>query len=181
MLPAGIACGIGMFLFGYTLSIGASAYLCAFLQGVMMVGVLIGIFSSLTYGLDAFRSQSNEIFVMNMLFKVRPLLPIVALPMLIRLELHVLWSLQLRQRLGGRQGSAGDHVRLRRHVYLPLPPCSASVRLRQTFEGLVESERLVCQTQHDDQWACRRDGIRLRAGGRVIQGSVPGEPHLLAT
>ncbi|KPI38427.1 putative MFS-type transporter [Cyphellophora attinorum] len=69
MLPSGIACGLGMFLFGYTLSIGASAYLCAFLQGVMMVGVLIGIFSSLTYGLDAFRSQSNEIFVMNMLFK----------------------------------------------------------------------------------------------------------------
>jgi MFS family permease len=70
MLPAGIACGIGMFLFGYTLEIGAAAEVCAFLQGVMMVGVLIGIFSTLSYGLDSFRSQSNEIFVMNMLFKV---------------------------------------------------------------------------------------------------------------
>lgn len=70
MLPAGIACGIGMFLFGYTLSIGADAILCAFLQGVMMVGVLIGIFSTLSYGLDSFRNQSSEIFVMNMLFKV---------------------------------------------------------------------------------------------------------------
>lgn len=69
MLPAGIACGIGMFLFGYTLSIGAAAEVCAFLQGVMMVGVLIGIFSTLSYGLDSFRAQSNEIFVMNMLFK----------------------------------------------------------------------------------------------------------------
>jgi len=70
MAPAGVACGIGMFLFGYTLAIGANAILCAFLQGVMMVGVLIGIFSTLSYGLDAFRSQSNEIFIMNMFFKV---------------------------------------------------------------------------------------------------------------
>jgi hypothetical protein len=59
-----------MFLFGYTLEIGAAAELCAFLQGLMMVGVLIGIFSTLSYGLDSFRSQSSEIFVMNMLFKV---------------------------------------------------------------------------------------------------------------
>lgn len=34
-----------------------------------MVGVLIGIWSTLSYGLDSFRSQANEIFVMNMLFK----------------------------------------------------------------------------------------------------------------
>jgi hypothetical protein len=71
MSVAGVACGIGMFLFGYTLAIGANAVVCAFLQGVMMVGVLIGIFSALSYGLDAFRSQSNEMFIMNMLFKVR--------------------------------------------------------------------------------------------------------------
>lgn len=70
MIPACIACGLGMFLFGYTMAIGAAAELCSFLQGVMMVGVLIGIFSTLSYGLDSFRSQSNEIFVMNMLFKV---------------------------------------------------------------------------------------------------------------
>lgn len=66
-----VMCGIGMFLFGYTMAIGAPAELCAFLQGVMMFGVLIGIFSTLSYALDAFRSQSNEMFVMNMLFKVR--------------------------------------------------------------------------------------------------------------
>lgn len=34
-----------------------------------MVGVLIGIFATLSYALDAFRSQSNDIFIMNMLFK----------------------------------------------------------------------------------------------------------------
>ena len=59
-----------MFLFGHVMAIGAAAEVCAFLQGVMMVGVLIGIFATLAYGLDAFRSQSNEIFVMNMFFKV---------------------------------------------------------------------------------------------------------------
>jgi hypothetical protein len=70
MAPAAVGCGLGMFLFGYTLDIGANAVLCAFLQGVMMVGVLIGINSTMSYGLDAFRSQSNEMFVMNMFFKV---------------------------------------------------------------------------------------------------------------
>ena len=70
MIPACIACGFGMFFFGYTLEVGSPAELCAFLQGVMMVGVLIGIFSTLSYGLDSFRSESNEIFVMNMVFKV---------------------------------------------------------------------------------------------------------------
>ena len=34
-----------------------------------MFGVLIGIFSTLSYGLDSFRNEANEIFVMNMLFK----------------------------------------------------------------------------------------------------------------
>ncbi|KIW13192.1 hypothetical protein PV08_08379 [Exophiala spinifera] len=69
MIPTGIACGVGMFLFGYTMEVGSPAELCAFFQGVMMFGVLIGIFSTLSYGLDSFRSQSNEIFIMNMLFK----------------------------------------------------------------------------------------------------------------
>lgn len=70
MSVACVFCGLGMFLFGYEMEIGANAVLCAFLQGVMMFGVLIGIFSTLAYGLDAFRNQSNEIFIMNMLFKV---------------------------------------------------------------------------------------------------------------
>lgn len=70
MSIGGVACGLGIFLFGYAMATGANAILCAFLQGVMMVGVLIGIFETLSYGLDAFRTQSNEIFIMNMLFKV---------------------------------------------------------------------------------------------------------------
>lgn len=70
MAPAMVTCGLGMFFFGYAMEIGAAAELCAFLQGVMMFGVLIGIFSTLSYALDAFRSQSSEMFVMNMVFKV---------------------------------------------------------------------------------------------------------------
>jgi hypothetical protein len=69
MALALVFCTIGMFLFGYTMSVGSPSTLCAFFQGVMMVGVLIGIFATLSYALDAFRSQSNDIFIMNMLFK----------------------------------------------------------------------------------------------------------------
>lgn len=64
-----VFCTVGMCLFGYTMSVGSPSILCAFFQGVMMVGVLIGIFATLSYALDAFRSQSNDIFIMNMLFK----------------------------------------------------------------------------------------------------------------
>jgi hypothetical protein len=96
MSLAGIFCGVGMFLFGYTMAIGANAVLCAFLQGVMNVGVLIGIFSTLSYGLDAFRNQSNEMFIMNMLFKVNHQ-PINHALSNLSIELHVLWSQQLRK------------------------------------------------------------------------------------
>jgi hypothetical protein len=96
MSLAGVFCGIGMFLFGYTMAIGANAVLCAFLQGVMNVGVLIGIFSTLSYGLDAFRSQSNEMFIMNMFFKVNHR-PINCALSDLYVELHVLRPKQLRE------------------------------------------------------------------------------------
>ncbi len=87
-----------MFLFGYAMAVGANAILCAFLQGIMMVGVLIGIFATLAYGLDAFRNQSNEIFIMNMLFKVISyfhLIPRIASN--IFPELHVIRPFKIRQ------------------------------------------------------------------------------------
>ena len=96
MSLAGIFCGIGMFLFGYTMAIGANAVLCAFLQGIMNVGVLIGIFSTLSYGLDAFRSQSNEMFITNMFFKVNHQ-PISYALSDLSIELHVLRPKQLRE------------------------------------------------------------------------------------
>lgn len=59
-----------MFFFGYAMANGLSAILCSFLWGMMMFGVMIGVVATMAYGLDAFRSQSNEMFVMNMVFKV---------------------------------------------------------------------------------------------------------------
>jgi hypothetical protein len=70
MILAAIGCGVGMFVYGYMLETAASAILCSFFWGWMMFGVLIGGISPMSYGLDAFRDCSNELFMMNMLFKV---------------------------------------------------------------------------------------------------------------
>jgi hypothetical protein len=71
MILAAIGCGVGMFVYGYMLETRASAILCSFFWGWMMFGVLIGGISPMSYALDAFRDISNELFIMNMLFKVR--------------------------------------------------------------------------------------------------------------
>jgi hypothetical protein len=69
MFLATIGCGVGMFGFGHFTQVGASAYVCALFQGIMMFGVLLGTISSISYALDAYRESSNEIFIMNMFFK----------------------------------------------------------------------------------------------------------------
>lgn len=69
MVLATIACGVGMFGYGHFTEIGESAYVCALFQGIMMSGVLLGTISSVSYALDAYRESSNELFIMNMLFK----------------------------------------------------------------------------------------------------------------
>jgi len=84
-----------MFVYGYMLETQASAILCSFFWGWMMFGVLIGGISPMSYGLDAFRDCSNELFMMNMLFKVPPPYPCLqplAFPMyrVLISELHVL-------------------------------------------------------------------------------------------
>jgi hypothetical protein len=85
MIFAAIGCGVGMFVYGYMLETKASAILLSFFWGWMMFGVLIGGISPMAYGLDAFRDSSNELFMMNMLFKV-PHSPVLALTT----ELYVL-------------------------------------------------------------------------------------------
>lgn len=70
MALSAVGCSIGMFLFGYTMGHGSNAVLCAFFGGVQMFGVLIGIWSSFSYALDAFRNLSSEMFILNMVFKV---------------------------------------------------------------------------------------------------------------
>jgi hypothetical protein len=69
MILATICVGVGMFGYGHFTQIGASAYVCATMQGIMMAGVLLGTISPISYALDAYRDASNEIFIMNMLFK----------------------------------------------------------------------------------------------------------------
>ena len=69
MAIATVLCGIGMFGYGHFVQVGASAYVCALFQGIMMAGVLVGTISSVSYALDAYRESSNELFIMNMLFK----------------------------------------------------------------------------------------------------------------
>lgn len=64
-------CGVGFFLFGWALHEGFSAVVCSFLWGIQMFGIITGIWSTISYGLDAFRNLSSEMFIMNMLFKVR--------------------------------------------------------------------------------------------------------------
>ena len=69
MIGATIGCGVGMFGYGHFVQIGASAYVCALFQGIMMCGVLIGTIAPVSYALDAYRDASNEIFIMNMFLK----------------------------------------------------------------------------------------------------------------
>jgi len=64
-----ICCGVGMFGYGHFTQVGYNANVCAVFQGIMMTGVLIGTISPVAYALDAYRDSSNEIFIMNMLFK----------------------------------------------------------------------------------------------------------------
>ena len=58
--------GVGFFGYGHMMAIGASAYACATFQGLLTFGVVIGLTSSISYGLDAYREMSNELFIMNM-------------------------------------------------------------------------------------------------------------------
>ncbi|KAF2148903.1 serine/threonine kinase 16 [Myriangium duriaei CBS 260.36] len=69
MALSAITCALGFFTFGWAMAHGKSAELCSFLWGVQMFGIIVGIWSTITYGLDAFRNLSSEMFIMNMLFK----------------------------------------------------------------------------------------------------------------
>lgn len=65
-----VGSSVGMFLFGYGMGHGLNSSLCAFFGGIQMFGILIGIWSSFSYALDAFRNLSSEMFILNMVFKV---------------------------------------------------------------------------------------------------------------
>jgi hypothetical protein len=75
MTLATVTCVPGFFAFGYVLSTGGDPYVISFCQGLLMFGVVIGIWSTISYSLDAYRKASSEIFVMIMTFKVRDQTP----------------------------------------------------------------------------------------------------------
>ena len=60
---------IGLFVYGYMLSIFAAPAVTAVFHGIMLFGILIGAITTAGYALDAYRDLSNEIFIMAMVFK----------------------------------------------------------------------------------------------------------------
>ena len=59
----------GTFGYGFAVGNGQSLYLCNFLYGMMLCGGIITSSTVIVYALDAYRDSSNEIFIMNMLYK----------------------------------------------------------------------------------------------------------------
>lgn len=139
MSLAFVTCAIGFFTFGYAMEAGKSAELCSFLWGIQMFGVIIGIWSCLSYGLDAFRNLSSEMFIMNMLFKVRWCsLHLLLTPRLtLLIELYVLCPLSLFEQLGRSKGPGTDHVRLWGHVHVSVFARGARLHVRETNAQLV--------------------------------------------
>jgi hypothetical protein len=70
MSLAAVGVGVGMFVYGHVLEQQRLVILCSFFWGWMMFGVVVRGISSMSYGLDAFRDISNELFVINIIFKV---------------------------------------------------------------------------------------------------------------
>ena len=64
-----IFCAVGQFVYGYLRHQLAAPELSAFVNGILVFGVLVGITSVAQYALDAYRDLLNEIFIMTMTFK----------------------------------------------------------------------------------------------------------------
>jgi hypothetical protein len=65
----GVVSGVGLMLFGYLVSIGASYYACAAVHGLMLFGVMFICIGTSNYALDAYRGMANEIFIASMSMK----------------------------------------------------------------------------------------------------------------
>lgn len=70
MLPSMLFTTTGLVLFGYFSSTGQSAVLCSAMQAVEVFGVLVGNIATNGYALDAFKEESNAVFIMAMVVKV---------------------------------------------------------------------------------------------------------------
>lgn len=72
LIPVSIsgACAIaGLVGWGFTVQNGQSIYLAAFLWGLMLFGMTWLATSATSWALDAYRQNSTEVFIMNMVFK----------------------------------------------------------------------------------------------------------------
>jgi hypothetical protein len=69
MVPATVFTVGGLIGFGYAVESAVSVYLVSFIWGTMLCGITISAISTSSYGLDAFRDNATEIFIMAMVFK----------------------------------------------------------------------------------------------------------------
>jgi hypothetical protein len=65
----GLCGGVGLMLFGYLTSIGASYYACSAVHGLMLFGVMFVCIPTSNYALDAYRGMASEIFIASMAVK----------------------------------------------------------------------------------------------------------------
>ncbi|KAF2201000.1 MFS general substrate transporter [Delitschia confertaspora ATCC 74209] len=68
MLPSVVA-GAGLVGFGYATQNGESVYVTATMLGITIFGIVAASIAASAYILDAFRSMSSELFIMNMVSK----------------------------------------------------------------------------------------------------------------
>jgi hypothetical protein len=59
----------GMIGYGWAIQHGLNVYVCCLLNGMMLGGGLMCSSAVIVYALDSYRDSSNEIFIMNMVFK----------------------------------------------------------------------------------------------------------------
>jgi len=59
----------GMIGYGWAVEHGINVYVCCLLNGMMLGGGLMCSSAVIVYALDSYRDSSNEIFIMNMVFK----------------------------------------------------------------------------------------------------------------
>jgi MFS family permease len=69
LVAIGVLCGAGAFGFGGLAAAQANIYVIAFMWGLMLFGISFIVGPCSAYAIDAYRSISDEIFIVNIMFK----------------------------------------------------------------------------------------------------------------
>lgn len=71
LLPVtlGLLGGVGLMSYAYAVDAQISMYICSFLWGLSMFGIIFMVTPSNSYVIDAFRDLSSEMFIASMMFK----------------------------------------------------------------------------------------------------------------